>query len=128
MHESILLVESDLDLRRVMTLSLQQVGFKVFDTSNMSNAYQTLNDVTPEILILELDIPHGNNGALIETYRKYCEQDPGKGTVILTTTLRPADAWRNRYQPDSVIYKPFDVRGLCDLVRIQIKNYSVRNL
>jgi DNA-binding response OmpR family regulator len=125
MHESILLVESDLDLRRVMTLSLQQVGFDVFDASDMPHAYEILKEESPEILILELDFPHGNNGALINTYRKLHDQDLKDGAVILTTTRRPGDAWRKTYQPDAVVYKPFDVRGLCDLVRCHIQSNSV---
>jgi DNA-binding response OmpR family regulator len=128
MHETILLVESDLDLRRVMTLSLQQVGFKVFDASDTMQANEILKEKSAEILILELDFPHGNNGTLIEAYRKYRDQDTRNGAVILTTTLRPGDTWRKRYQPDAVLYKPFDVRGLCDLVSLHIQKNSIHSI
>ena len=125
MQESILLVESDLDLRRVMTLSLQQVGFEVFDAVDLSHAYEIIKREVPRILILELDFPLGSNGALINSYRKHHDQDAERSTVILTTTRRPGDAWRTTYQPDVVIYKPFDVRGLCNLVKDYTQGNSV---
>lgn len=124
MPESILLIESDPDLRKVITLSLRQEGFDILEVSEIAQAYDFMRDRPPEILILELDFPHGNNGALIEAYRG--TDNPTTGRVVLTTTIRPGDAWRKKYQPDAVIYKPFDVRQLCDLVKDQIQNDSVQ--
>ncbi len=126
MSDSILLIESDPDLRRVISLSLQQEGFKIIEVVEGAQAYEIMKNEYPEILVLELDIPHGRNGALIEAYRRCHEKDPNYGKVVLTTTRRPGDAWRKRYQPDAVIYKPFDVRRLCDLVKTQIQDNSTR--
>lgn len=128
MPESILLIESDPDLRRVITLSLQQKGFRIPEVVDVAQAYEFLKKKTPDLLVLELDIPHGNNGELIDAYRKCLEQDTENGKVILTTTLRPGDSWRKRYQPDAVIYKPFDVRRLCDLVKEKIQSNSVKTM
>lgn len=128
MPESILLIETNPDLRRVISLSLQQQGFRILEVIDVAQAYEILKKKSPELLILELDIPNGNNGALIEAYRRCLEQDTGNGKVILTTTLRPGDAWRRRYKPDAVIYKPFDVRRLCDLVKDKIQSKSVRTM
>lgn len=124
MSESILLIESDPDLRKVITLSLRQEGYDILDAGDVTQAYDFMQDRPPEILILELDFPHGNNGALIEAYRG--SHNPSTGRVVLTTTQRPGDEWRKKYQPDAVIYKPFDVRQLCDLVKDQVQTDTVQ--
>jgi DNA-binding response OmpR family regulator len=126
MSETILLIESDPDLRKVITLSLRQEGFDILEVGDVAQAYGFMLDEPPEILILELDFPDGTNGALIEAYRRISDRDPANGKVVLTTTLRPGDAWRQKYQPDAVIYKPFDVRQLCDLIKDQVKSDSAQ--
>jgi DNA-binding response OmpR family regulator len=126
MHESILLLESNIDLRRVITISLQQIGYKIFDVTDAAHAFEILERTTPEVFILELDVPFGKNGALIERYRDCQERVTWEGTVILTTTFRPGDAWRRRYKPDAVIYKPFDMRALYGLVKSQLQRKAIR--
>jgi DNA-binding response OmpR family regulator len=126
MDESILLLEGDIDLRRVITISLEQIGYRVFDVANAAHAFKILESTTPEILILELDVPFGNTGALIDAYRGCQGRVAWEGTVILTTTSRPGGAWRRKYKLDAVIYKPFDMRSLYGLLESQLQRKATR--
>jgi DNA-binding response OmpR family regulator len=117
MSATVLLFETETSLRKVIAASLEQQGFDIIQAANADAARKHLTRDTPDLFVLELDHPAGENGELIETYRN---QDGG-GAVVLTTTERPDDGWRSRYQPEAVVYKPFDVRFLCRQVRGLVK-------
>ena len=107
---TILLLEGDTGLRKIISLALLQQGITVYAAPDPTKARRILGKETPDLFILELDNPEGNNGELIDLYRQ--NKNELDNTVLLLTTRRPSDIWRNRYQPDVVIYKPFDIRFL----------------
>lgn len=106
---SILLIEHDPELRKVMKLTLEQNGLRVKAVERFANALQVLEQGDPDLFLVDFDLSDGDPGELIELFRRNKED---KGAVLLTTTSRPDDHWRRTYQPDAVVYKPFDVRHL----------------
>ncbi len=111
---SVLLVESEGSLRRVLSVSLNELGLRVLEAPDLDRARDLLNTDCPDLLITEIDFPFGRNGELIEQYRN--KKGECRGSVVVTTTQRFGDAWRHRYQPDVTLYKPFDIRLLCKSV------------
>jgi hypothetical protein len=59
--------------------------------------------------VLDLRYPIGKESDLIEIFRHRGGEEKH---VIVTTTDRPEDRWRKKYKPDTILYKPFDVRYL----------------
>jgi DNA-binding response OmpR family regulator len=114
-QKTVLLLEREASLRRVISVTLKQLGIKVWEAADASSARETLKNHTPDIFVLELDLPDINNGELIDLYRD--RTGDTHGVVFLTTTQRPDDNWREEYQPDLVVYKPFDIRYLCRRIR-----------
>jgi DNA-binding NtrC family response regulator len=110
---TVLLLETEASLRKVVAASLQQSGLHIIEAGDAEEARHHLTEESPAVFIVELDHPAGENGQLIETYRR----DNDDGAVVLTTTERPKDDWRQRYQPEAVVYKPFDIRVLAKSVR-----------
>jgi DNA-binding response OmpR family regulator len=108
---TILLLEGDADLRNIITLTFLQQGMTVYAAPDPIKARSILEKENPDLFILELDNSEGNNGELIDLYRQNKNKE-ARCTVLLLTTQRPSDVWRNRFQPDLVIYKPFDIRLL----------------
>lgn len=113
MSATVLLLETETSLRKVVAASLQQLGLRIIEAEDAEAAREHLRQEAPDLFVLELDHPSGENGALIDAYR----QQSDEGAVVLTTTERPNDDWRQRYQPEAVVYKPFDVRYLSRRVR-----------
>lgn len=113
MSATVLLYEREASLRKVVAASLRQIGLRILEAGHARDVWKVLETERPDLFILELDRTTGEDCALIEAYR---EQDGG-GAVILTTMQRPSDGWRKRYQPEAVIYKPYDVRFLCNRIR-----------
>jgi two-component system phosphate regulon response regulator OmpR len=119
----VLIIEHDPALRKAMQISLEQVGVSVEAVSKYTNALQILQQTLPEVFILDIDLRDGDPGRLISAYREHRNRD--NGTVMVSTANRLEDKWRREYRPDTVIYKPFDMRYLIRKICLLTKNKSV---
>ena len=111
---TVLLVESEGSLRRVLSVSLKELGLRVLEAPDVDCAKDLLKTEYPDLLITEIDFPFGRNGELIELFRK--QRGEHRGSVVVTTTHRISNDWRRRYRPDLTLFKPFDIRYLCKSV------------
>jgi DNA-binding response OmpR family regulator len=112
---TVLLVESEDSLRRVISVSISELNIRVLEAVDLESAMDLLKNESPDVLIIEYDFPFGHNGELIETFRR--SEENQEGYVIVTTTNRIANPWRYKYGPDAILYKPFDIRGLFKTVK-----------
>ena len=115
MQAYILLMEKDPELRKIMRISLEQVGHKVVTEHKFANVTQTLQKEPPEVFVVDFDLRQGDPGRLMATYRQHMKGN--RGAVIVLTSERLEDDWRQKHQPDSVIYKPFDIRFFLRLIK-----------
>jgi DNA-binding response OmpR family regulator len=104
----VLILEHNPALRKVMEISLEQAGVRVIAVGMHANAKEMLQQNLPEVFILDIDLPDGDPDKLMTTYREH--QGGENGTVMISTVNRLEDNWRRKYRPDTVIYKPFDMR------------------
>ena len=104
----VLILEHDPALRNVMEMSLEQAGVRVAAIGLYAIAVEILQQSVPEVFILDIDMSDGDPDKLMTTYREH--QGGKKGTVMISTVNRLEDKWRREHRPDSVIYKPFDMR------------------
>jgi DNA-binding response OmpR family regulator len=106
----VLILENDPALRKVMEISLEQVGVRVAAVGMHANVEEMLQQNLPEVFILDIDMPDGEPDKLMTAYREH--QASKVGTVMISTVNRLEDNWRRKHRPDTVIYKPFDMRYL----------------
>lgn len=119
----VLIIEHDPALRNAMQISLEHAGISVEAISRSTNALQIMQQAPPEVLILDIDLRGGDPEKLISTYRGNRNRD--NGTVMVSTANRLEDKWRRKYRPDTVLYKPFDMRYLIRKISLLTKNKSV---
>jgi two-component system OmpR family response regulator len=112
----VLLIEHDPELRKIMELSLQQAGLEVGSVGRYANALQVLGQRAPDIFIIDFDLRDGDPGGLISAYRRHPKFTGGP--VVISTSDRLNDDWRRKHKPDTVIYKPFDMRYLIRLIGV----------
>lgn len=108
---TVLLVEGDDGLRRILAASLEAIDVHVLQAVDVKRGWEMLIMSSPDVLVIERDFPFGNNGKLIDAYREHTHNP-----VVVTTTHRLDDIWRESYQPDATLYKPFDTRLLCKVI------------
>lgn len=111
--QTVLLVECDTRLRKVVAASLAQLGLKVLDAADAEDAHRILQRQESQILIVQGDAPAAM-GSVIDRFRGQ-SNNPRKA-VVVTVAERLQDEWRKRYQPEVALYKPFDVRQLTRIV------------
>jgi DNA-binding response OmpR family regulator len=118
----VLVIEHDSALRKIMEISLEQAGVSVEAVSKYANALEILQKDPPEVFILDYDLRDGDPGKLITAYRKH--PNGHDGTVMVSTAHRLEDKWRQENRPNSVIYKPFDMRYLVRKILSIINKYQ----
>lgn len=120
---TVLLVESEDSLRRIMSVSITELRMRVLEVADLESAIDLLKTEHPEVLVIEYDFPFGHNGKLIELFRRH--KGKRQGTVVVTTTRRLEAPWRRQYRPDATLYKPFDIRNLCKTIKSLVgKNHA----
>jgi PAS domain S-box-containing protein len=67
---SVLLVEDDQDLARVMTLLLTDVGLDVVHASAVTEAVVRGTELRPDVIILDVRLPDGDGGDVIAEFRR----------------------------------------------------------
>jgi two-component system phosphate regulon response regulator PhoB len=112
----ILLLEGERRLRKAIVMSLKQLDVEIEEAPDAQEARVLLEDnPAPDILIVDLDYPEAKNSELIDLFRQ--KDGDEKRIVLVTTTERPKDKWRQSYHPDMILYKPFDIRYLIRRIR-----------
>ena len=107
--ESILVLERDVELRRSIALSLEQNGLQVFEAGDDAQAFEVLEREALALLVIDRDSALRCE-QVIKAFRKKSRRSSRR--VLLITMERLEDVWRQRFRPDAVIYKPFDIRYL----------------
>lgn len=67
---SVLVVEDDLDLARVMTAALQGHGFRVSHATNGRDAVQFCRQQEPSLIVLDLALPDSDGFAVVSSLRQ----------------------------------------------------------
>lgn len=117
MPDRALVVDDNLINLELMTFLLEADGFEVTGSTNAEEALQLLNTLTPDILLLDVQLP-GMSG--LELLRKIRARPEMRSmcTVIVTSYAMDSDRQRafdagcNAY-----ITKPIDTRTFVDEVR-----------
>jgi DNA-binding response OmpR family regulator len=116
---NLLLLERDPGLRKSVKLTLEQDGLDVWDAQDEVDAQTVLERRSPDMIVLDHENMAEHLGELIVLYRE--NRTAEEGIVLITTARRIEDSWRVQYEPDLVIYKPFDVRFLCRRIKSLIE-------
>lgn len=66
----VLLVEDDQSVRRMLRFSLRDAGFAITEATTGSEALQALQNDVPEAIILDLGLPDGLGGAVLDWLRR----------------------------------------------------------
>ena len=113
--KTILVVDDELGSAEVLSLILEEEGYRAFCAVNGQLALIQARDVTPDLVIVDYMMPLMNGAEFTRTLRA----DPqfAHTKVILNSGL-PEQAIRDRFDGyDAFLRKPFKVERLLELVR-----------
>ena len=104
----VLVIEDDQSVRRMLRFSLRTTGFSVTEAINGGEAMEVLAKHTTDAVVLDLGLPDGLAGAVLERLRQAAQQDGTPVWVVISAMDREEAA--KRYGPlgSSFMTKPFD--------------------
>jgi putative two-component system response regulator len=111
----LLVVDDDVDLRRLMVRFLSRRGFELVEAGSGAEALVALAQTRPDLVLLDLNLP-GMNG--LDFIPEALELDPSVGIVMLTGESDAATATRClRAGALDFVAKPFELADLDAIVR-----------
>jgi DNA-binding response OmpR family regulator len=108
-RKTILVVDDDVELRTILRLALEDDGFNFDSAGNGLAALQKVRERTPDLVILDLNMPRMGGEQFLYAWRAGVEMT-GVPVIVITATsdaLRPTDLG-----VEAVFPKPFDVERL----------------
>lgn len=118
---SVLLVEDEAPLRRILTLNLVKRGYSVAEADSVASAQEMIAAAVKPFaaILLDINLPDGSGWDLLRGLewhelvthpeRKSLETRP---RVILLTAVRPISRRVDEFQPDGILLKPFPISAL----------------
>jgi DNA-binding response OmpR family regulator len=118
----VLIVEDDLDISRLLTLELEEAGYRVSAHATGMRGLAAIREERPDLVILDLGLPD-ISGAEIARRVRHTEATP---IIILTA----ADDVESKVEmltagADDYLAKPFHVEELLARIGVQLRKHGV---
>jgi CheY-like chemotaxis protein len=111
---TLLIVEDDFDIRRVMRRMLSGMDFRIEEAADGVAALAAVAAHHPDVMILDLMMPEMNGLAVLDTLRDTGQID-GLSILVITGSITPASVLREK-GAQGVLRKPFTRAELSDAV------------
>jgi CheY-like chemotaxis protein len=118
--ETIVVIDDVEDQRKIATLLLTQMGYKVKAAADAGEAFQYLGDRSADLFILDMIMDPGPDG--LETYKMILEKYPGAKAIIASgysETERVREA--QRLGAGDYIRKPYTMEKIARAVKKELK-------
>lgn len=116
-HDLVLVVDDSLDNLTMISLDLQQNGYRVATATNGEEAVKVAAMVNPDLILMDLAMP-GVDG--LESTRQIRETEKLKDIPVIALTAFSTDGFRRAAHQtgfDGYLTKPVDFTRLHDLIR-----------
>ncbi len=118
----ILVVDDEPQVRRVMKVTLSAEGYTIFEARDGENALQSFRTISPDIVLLDMNMPVMDGLATCREIRK------SSSVPIIMLTVRSAE--RDKVLAldagaDDYVVKPFSMQELLARIRAALRRTSV---
>ncbi len=111
---TILLVEDDTGVRRVVRRYLKSQGHHVVEAANGTEALTQLKVQTVDLVLTDIDMPEMHGIELIQSVRQEMPEMP---IVVMTAVRGAANELEHELGIQCVLTKPFELEDLSNAVR-----------
>ena len=124
MEKTILLVDDELDIREVLSLSLSDMGYQVYEAENGDQALRIFKEVLPAIVLTDIKMP-GMDG--IDLLEKVKHENPEAEVIMITGHGDMDLAIKSlKYEATDFITKPINVDVLEIALQRAIERILIR--
>ena len=108
--KTILIVDDEPDIRDVLAISLQDMGYRTVEAENAAQAFVVFQEENPQIVVTDIKMPGGDG---IELLRKIKHENPETEVIMITGHGDMNLAIRSlKYDATDFITKPIHVDAL----------------
>lgn len=114
----ILLIEDELQIRRLVRAALEREGYRVLESGSQAQGMQQIHEAAPQLAILDLGLPDGDGVCFIRELRMQSQ------VPVLVLSARSAEGEKIRALDagaDDYLTKPFSSGELLARVRAQLR-------
>lgn len=126
---SLLIVEDEDQLRRVLALNLVHRGYTVAEADTADSAIDALQAFPHpfDAILLDINLPDKTGWDVLRFLNKAADtrERTRRPHVIVITAVRPAQRRLDEFHPDAVLLKPFPIDALLRLVERTLASASV---
>lgn len=119
MHLTVLTVDDDDKMRKLLKVNLQTDGIEVREANTGNECLRLVRDEPIDLVLLDLDLPDGSGWDVLATMRSTPEMSTMP--VIVLSATPPERGKLRQLRPEDYVQKPFDARDLTDRVRKVLK-------
>ena len=98
----ILVIEDDIELRRIYRAALERENFEVFEAANGNDGLQKFEEIEPDLIILDMMMPVANGTVVLE----YLAQQSKQVRLIVITAFPQYRESALNYNVDQFLTKP----------------------
>lgn len=110
---TILVVDDDADLRDLMTLLLEDAGYRVLTARDGREALDQVSREVPAVVLLDMKMPVMDGWQFASTFRR----EHGQGVpLVVITAAEDARRTASEVGADGYLGKPFDLDQVLELV------------
>lgn len=125
MHPIVLVIEDDNSTRSFLENILTDQGYIVKSTSKGTSGLQILNEITPDLVLLDLELPDINGESVCAQIKKQFANLP----VIMLTAKNSLNAKIQGFDlgADDYVTKPFETEELLVRIKARLRQKNISN-
>ena len=117
-RQRILVIEDDESVMRMLRVSFRSVGFDTTEVTTGAEALRILKQQPPDAAVLDLQLPDGQGGAVLDRLRQLNERTRSSPVWIVISALDREEATRRYGSLGSrFLAKPFDPWDLVAMLK-----------
>ncbi len=117
--ENILVVDDEIQIRRLLKISLENSGYKIFEAENAKSGLQEIINCRPSLILLDLGLPDDDGLILLKKIREFSEVS----IIILSVRNSEEDIIAALDSgADDYITKPFNTGELLARIRASLRH------
>ena len=117
-RNTVLLVESEATARERFRVALERAGFAVLVASGGLAALDWIDQRTPDVIVLDLDVPDVGGAVLLEQLAR--DRRSRDVPIVVLTDID----WQLRVTPHAILFKPVTPQALLAAVTLAIHKWD----
>lgn len=114
-HKNILVIEDNHAILDVITLILQSEAYTVNGLSKSANYMHHINELNPDLLILDIMLPDADGRVLLQELRN-TENTKHIPVLMISARYTEENVQHGEFKPNGFLAKPFDIDDLLDRI------------